>query len=328
MSTKHHILALLEGNRGQSISGQQIAEQLGISRNAVWKTVKELEKDGHKIKSVTGKGYLLCEDSDVLSVQGMLPFLPCVEMAENIHLYDHLASTNKTAKEMAVSGAGHGTAIIADMQTAGSGRYNRKFFSPPGGIYLSLVLHPVHLWFDPSMVTLFAALSVCEAIEAVCQKQPQIKWVNDILLEEKKIGGILTQAIVDFESGATGWIILGIGINFSTPELAFPEELRKTAGSIFAREKPTVSRNRLIAEVIGRVLAPAAKYSEKEIIERYKQRLSTLGQKVLVSSGGSEPYPATALDIDSAGHLVVQTSSGEILCLSAGEVSILKASTQ
>jgi len=323
MSTKTQILALLESNRGQSISGEYIAECLNISRSAVWKSIKELEKAGYKIEAVTNKGYCLSEDNDIISVQGMLPYLSKEDFSEKIFVYDSLESTNKTAKEMAISGAKHGTVVIADSQSAGKGRYDRKFFSPPGhGVYMSLIIHPSQMWFEtPTLLTIFAAVSVCESIESITNKKPQVKWVNDIFLERKKICGILTEAVLDLESGTIQWIVIGMGINFSTPSIDFPEELQKIAGSIFAEGEPTLTRNQLIAEIVNRMVFPEKQCSEKQIVEKYRQRLMMIGKKITVSGLG-EPYEATALDIDDLGGLVVKKDTGEIASLSAGEISV------
>jgi len=319
MSTKKHILALLESNRGQSISGGHIAEQLNISRNAVWKAIKELEKDGYRIKAATNKGYCLCEDNDILSVQGIVPFLSQKETADKIFVYPSLESTNKTAKEMAISEAKHGTIIIADQQTAGKGRYGRNFHSPAAhGIYMSFILHPAQLGFDtPTMVTSFAAVAVCESIEAISEKTPQIKWVNDIFLDGKKICGILTEAVTDYESGNVEWVVVGIGINFSTPD--FPEDLRQIAGAVFTGEHFPATRNHLAGEVINRLTANRC--GKKEMMDKYKKRLMMLGKKILVI-GAEQPYEALAVDIDDIGRLIVKKDDGEILSLSSGEISI------
>jgi len=321
MSTKKCILALLESKRGQSVSGEYIAAQLNVSRNAVWKAIRELKKDGYKIEAVTNKGYCLSGDNDILSVQGMLPYLSQEKNSDKIFVYDSLDSTNKTTKEMAISKAEHGTTIIADSQTKGKGRYNRTFYSPPGhGIYMSFVLHPKQLRFTtPTLITSFAAVSVCEAIEAITDKTPQIKWVNDIFLDGKKICGILSEAVTDFESGNTQWIVVGIGINFNTPLMDFPEDLRQIAGSVFIDGNASTTRNHLAAEIMNRIVA--LKYDEKKILAKYKQRLFMLGEEILVSQA-SETYIATAIDVDDIGRLIVKKDSGEVLSLSSGEITI------
>lgn len=324
MSTKNRILELLEKRRGESISGERLAEILGVSRNAVWKAVKELQKDGYSIAAVTNKGYCLSDENDILSIAGIKPFLSpkAQPYADKIQIYKALESTNKTAKELAIAGAPHGTVIIADSQTKGRGRYTRSFFSPHGGLYISIILRPEVLRFDnPTAVTAFAAVSVCEAIEIISDKTPKIKWVNDIFIDGKKVCGILTEAVTDFESGGLEWVVVGIGINVNTHPKEFPESLRSVAASLYREEGAQIVRNRLSAEIINRILGFEATACEADIIEKYKTRLMTLGREITVIQNESE-YKATALDVDSAGRLVVKVENGEIITLSYGEIRI------
>ncbi|MCL2053070.1 MAG: biotin--[acetyl-CoA-carboxylase] ligase [Oscillospiraceae bacterium] len=320
MSTKASVLELLENKRGESISGEYIAECLKVSRSAVWKAVKELERDGYKINAGTNKGYCLCPDNDILSVQGMLPFLSGKGMSAKISVHPCLESTNITAKELATAGAESGTVVIADSQTAGRGRYERSFFSPPGcSIYMSFILRPAQVEL-PTLVTSYAAVSVCEAIEAATGKTPKIKWVNDVFLDGKKICGILTEAITDFESGNMPWIVVGIGVNFKYPEGGFPEEIKNSAGAVFS-EKPAITRNQLAAEITNRMLNFEARAENKELLCEYKRRLMMLGKRVFVT-GLKESFEATAEDIDDTGALIVKKDNGETLSLSSGEISL------
>ena len=325
MSTKNRILELLEQQRGESISGEHLAGVLGISRNAVWKAIKELQKDGYNIVAVTNKGYCLSAENDIISIPGIKPFLSERSQfyANKIQVHKSLESTNKTAKEMAVAGAEHGTIIISDCQTMGRGRYSRNFFSPSGGgLYMSIVLRPEAMHFkNPTSVTAFAAVSVCEAIESISAKVPRIKWVNDIFIDEKKVCGILTEAVTDFESGGLDWVVLGIGINVHTRTEDFPCDLQSIATSIYPDEKMSGMRNRLSAEIINRILGFETLPSETEIFEKYKKRLMVLGKKITVIQNQVE-YKATAIDVDSVGHLVVKNESGEHITLSSGEIRI------
>lgn len=325
MSTKDRILELLEQQRGQSISGEHLAEILSVSRNAVWKAVKELQKDGYDIVAVTNKGYCLSNENDILSIQGIKPFLSKKSQpyADKIKIYKSLESTNKTAKEMAVAGAEHGTVVISDCQTKGRGRYARNFFSPSGGgLYMSIVLRPEVLPFEnPTTVTAFAAVSVCEAIESISKKVPQIKWVNDIFIDGKKACGILTEAVTDFESGGLDWIVTGIGINVCTRKEEFPTELQSIATSIYPDKKMIGVRNKLSAEIINRILGFEVLPSETEVFEKYKKRLMILGKEITVIQNQTE-YRATAIDVDSVGHLIVKNEKGEIVTLYSGEIRI------
>ena len=324
MSTKHRILELLEQKRVESISGERLAGILNVSRNAVWKAVKELEKEGYNIEAVTNKGYRLSDQNDIVSVPGIKPFLSLQSKpyAERIKIYKSLESTNKTAKEMAVAGAEHGTVIIADSQTKGRGRYSRSYFSPSGGLYMSIILRPEVLHFEnPTSVTAFAAVSVCEAIESISEKVPKIKWVNDILIDGKKVCGILTEAVTDFESGSLDWIVLGIGINVYIRIEDFPHDLQSSATSIFPDEKMYGVRNKLSAEIINRILGFEIMPREAEIFRKYKKRLAMLGKEVIVIQNKNE-YKATVIDIDAVGHLVVKNENGEIITVSSGEIRI------
>ncbi|MCL2224412.1 MAG: biotin--[acetyl-CoA-carboxylase] ligase [Defluviitaleaceae bacterium] len=331
--TKKNLLELLERNRGQSISGEFIAGQLGISRAAVWKAVKELEKEGYVITAATKRGYCLSGENDILSAQGILPFLRDAgetERGRKIIVEPSLESTNITAKQLAISGAEHGTVVLADHQTAGRGRYGRSFFSPKGcSVYMSLILRPQEIWLDvPTLVTAFSAVAVCDAIKTVCEKETQIKWVNDIFFDGKKICGISTEAVADYESGTISWIVVGIGVNFITPQEGVPQELQNVIGTIFAAaEKPTATRNRLAAEIINNMAAlDTAQRAQENFLKKYRERLLFIGEEIIVSGthGAGKDFTATATDIDETGRLIVRTENGEVLSLSSGEVRVRK----
>ena len=327
MSTTERVLELLENNVGQNISGAYMAKQLGVSRTAVWKAVNSLRKNGYSVSAITNNGYCFANDNDVLSVQGIAQFLSKKSDPGKINIFESLESTNKTAKEFAVSGAEHGTIIIADSQTAGRGRYGRSFFSPPGhGIYMSFIIRPTNwLWANaPTLVTFHAAVTVCGAIESTTEKTPQIKWVNDVYIDGKKICGILTEAVTDIESGGMQWIVVGIGVNFSLPSTGLPEGIEHTAGAVFSEGKPTITRNRLAAEIANRILGDEGKYSRESLLAEYRKRLMMIGKRVTVS-GWDEPFEAIAEDIDETGRLIVKKENGETMALSAGEIRIREA---
>ena len=319
MNTKKSVLELLEESRGEPVSGEKAAALLQVSRNAVWKAVRELKKDGYQIEATTKKGYRFCETNDILSAEGMKPYLKDSQFSENICVFPVLESTNFTAKEAAVNGAPHGSVTVALRQTFGKGRYSRTFFAPTGGIYMSFILRPEYIPFkNATTITAFAAISVCESIEAVTGKNPSIKWVNDIFLSDLKICGISTEAATELESGSFAWIVLGIGINYDTRE--FPENLAGIAGSIYPNGNAPQPKNRLAAEVINRILSRAYP-TETEVFAAYKKRLMMLGKNITVYST-NETYEATAIDIDEAGRLIVQKQNGETCALFAGEISL------
>ena len=284
-SSKEKILSLLEWNRGTFISGEQLAGQLQISRNSVWKAVRALRKEGYAITAVTNRGYCLSEENDRLSAQGIRSYLQndvlhhtvreraerspadCSCPETDLRVYEELPSTNMTAKELAIQGAPHGTVVIAERQTAGAGRASGSFFSPEGGLYMSIILRPEQMPAHGSAGTegigvgaKKAAVETARAIEAVCGVAPEIRGMGDLFLQNRKICGILTESGGELETGITHYLVLGIGIHFSTPADAFPEELRSTCGSIFpdasaAKNRPVhANRNHLAAEIIRRIL--------------------------------------------------------------------------
>lgn len=334
MSTRGNVLKALEENKGTTVSGGELANRLQISRAAIWKAIQELRRDGYRIDAITNKGYCLAPDSDVLSAEGILPHVKANFMADRIHIFRSLESTNLTAKKMALDGAPPGTVVIAEEQTKGRGRMGRSFHSPPaGGIYISFLLQPRFDAAKSVLITTAASAAVCKAIENVTGISCRIKWVNDIYLGEKKICGILTEAVTDFESGHIDYIVLGIGINYSTERTAFPEELSGIVGALFDSPQPSesaISRNRLIAEVIDQVLEINEKLESREFLADYKKRSFVLGKEILIiPTAGSdqernltEGTPATAVDIDENGGLVVQYRDGSIETLNSGEISI------
>jgi len=333
MSTRGNVLKALEENIGVTVSGEELANRLNLSRAAIWKAIQELRKEGYSIDAITNKGYCLAQDSDVLSVEGILPHVTEKSMmADRIHVFKSLESTNLTAKKMALDGALPGTVVIAEEQTKGRGRMGRSFHSPPaGGIYMSFILEPRFDVVKSVLITTAASVAVCKAIEKVTGISCQIKWVNDVYMGAKKICGILTEAVTDFESGHIDYIVLGIGINYSTSRSAFPKELSGIAGALFENTAGDgISRNRLIAEVINHVLEINEKLESREFIEDYKRRSFVLGKDILIipttgldkERNLAEGISAAAVDIDGDGGLVVRYQDGSVGTLNSGEISI------
>ena len=203
MDTKQQLLAYLEAHRGEYLSGETLAQQLHISRAAVWKAMGALKDAGYSILAVRNRGYCLGTDQDKLSLSGLAANLDEYGMSCQPEIQDCVTSTNALVRERAAEGAPEGLVILANQQTAGRGRLGRDFYSPPDtGLYLSLLLRPRQMQPQhATRITTMAALAACEAIEAVTQQQPQIKWVNDIFLEGKKVCGILTEGSFNLETG-------------------------------------------------------------------------------------------------------------------------------
>ena len=270
MTTKERILALLEENRGTPLSGEVLAEELGVSRTAVWKAIKDLQKAGHAIAAAQNRGYTLDTDSEVLSEQGVRLFLRNKSL--NLVVAQELESTNLTAKQMAAAGAPHGTLVVADSQTAGRGRRGRSFASPPGtGLYLSMVLRSALPMQSAVLVTSAAAVAVCRAVERAAGKRLDIKWVNDLFYRGKKCCGILTEAAADVETGGVDYLVVGIGLNLLPPEGGWPEELSEIAASIFTPGEH-VGRCRIAAAIADELLALCTALPDTSFMAEYRAR--------------------------------------------------------
>ncbi|WKY47769.1 biotin--[acetyl-CoA-carboxylase] ligase [Eubacteriaceae bacterium ES3] len=323
MSTKAEILKILENNREKSVSGEALANMLNISRTAVWKGIKALKEEGYAIESVTRKGYCLKSESDLLSAEGIKIGLndPSIKLT----VLKTTESTNKEAKARVLSGASHKMVILSEEQTGGKGRMGRSFFSPNHtGIYMSLVLKPDLLAADAVLTTAGAAVGVCRGIKKATGMETQIKWVNDIFFENKKVCGILTEAGTDFESGTLSYLIIGIGINVFAPEGAFPTEISKIAGSLFDHKPEALTRNQLAAEIINEVFDICNNLNNHSFIEEYKKRSMIIGEEVDVIRRNQENQEAKVLDIDENGGLVVEYKNKTKQTLHSGEISIRK----
>ncbi len=314
MSVRSELLKLFEARRGEYISGESIALSLGVSRAAVWKAVKSLKEEGYPIDGVPNRGYRLSAASDLLSEEAVR-----LTLRHQIPLtvYGETDSTLKRCSILALEGAGNGTAVIADSQTAGRGRLGRSFYSPPGkGLYLSMVLRADFDMSRSVLITVAACAAAAQAIEAVTGITPDIKWVNDLYLNGKKICGILCEALTDFESGQITAVIPGIGINCRPQE--FPEELRGKAGWIPA----SFSRNELAAELIDRMLEITENIEDRSFMDYYRAHSMVVGKEISVRKINQEPFPARALAVDNDGGLVIRHGDGREETLTTGEVSI------
>ena len=319
MSIKSDIINALEKNRCKPVSGQQLADELGVSRAAVWKAIQSLLQEGYSISATRCKGYMLDENSDILSEAGLLTCLRSRGVNTPLVFFSETDSTNIQAKRIALEGGKHGTAVVANKQTAGRGRLRRSFYSPADtGIYLSVLLSPGGAVPEPQMITVYAAVAAARAIEKVCGVSVGIKWVNDLYLNEKKICGILTEATLSMEGGGIDNIIIGIGINCTGSEDDLPDDIRGKAGFI---GKGGYTRNELAAEVIAQIIRYGDCVFPDDVIEEYRNRSILTGRKVNYTKGGAVST-GSVLGISDSGCLIVRSDSGDTDELFSGEVSI------
>ncbi len=317
MRVKEHVLEILEQRRGEAVSGEELAASIKVSRASVWKAVNALRSQGYKIAGVTNRGYCLMGENNLISREGISAHLQD-EKKYQIHVYDTVDSTNTRAKQLAAEGCPSDTIVIANKQTAGKGRLGRNFYSPPdSGLYLSYVLRTNLRAEDAVLITTAVSVAAARAIQNLTGQEVKIKWVNDLYYKEKKICGILTEAISDFESGCIEAVVIGIGINLSTEQ--FPDGIRQTAGSLEI-DMRQISRNMLAAAVITEVSGLEKMICNRSFLDEYRERSMVIGQRVSIVQ--QEGRIVEVLGIDQNGGLIVKDAEGNQEVLRSGEISI------
>lgn len=330
---KNQILELLR-NSTEYVSGQELCEQFKVSRTAVWKAVEQLKKDGYVIEAVRNRGYKLVTDgADVYNKAEIDASIDTNYIGRNSFFYNIIGSTNTEAKRLAEEGAENGILVVADRQTAGKGRRGRNWVSPEGAnIYFSLLLKPE---FHPSqapMLTLVMALAVAQAIRELADGKVMdgtsdsdvsvgIKWPNDIVINNKKVCGILTEMSV--ERDYIQYVVIGTGINVKKQK--FDAEFADHASSIEAELDAPVSRSKLV----GRIMEAFEKLYEEfkqtgnlaGVKSEYERYLVNMNREVCVLDPKGE-YRGTSLGINDNGELLVKTADGVVNEVYAGEVSV------
>lgn len=329
---KDCILKRLKGTGSQYVSGEMLSEDLGVSRTTVWKCIKELRKEGYVIESSSKKGYKLISAHDVINSCEISYNLGTELLGRKIHCFDVIDSTNHYAKKIAFEGCDDGTVVIAEQQTAGRGRLGRQWHSAgKKGIWLSVVLRPEIVPSDVQMITLAAAISVVSAVKEATGIVSAIKWPNDIILDNKKVCGILTEMNSEMEQ--VNFVILGIGINTNQDTEDFPEDIRDIAVSLKtflnkSRTEPaihkSIDRSKLIRALLvelDRVYRMVRNGDIHNMIDEWKKYSVTLGKEVSITVK-NETYRGIANDITMDGKLLVKCSDGMIREVVSGEVSV------
>lgn len=321
---KSDILALLRDSQDY-VSGQQLCDQFGVSRTAVWKAINQLKEEGYRIEAVSRKGYRLLESPDVLSRSEVLSRLETKWAGQRLFYLEETGSTNIDAKRYAEEGEPHGTTVVAEKQNAGRGRRGRYWESPPGSaIYMTIMLKPDFAPDKASMLTLVMALSVAEAITETTGLQAGIKWPNDVVVNKKKVCGILTE--LNVETDYIQYVVIGVGINVNNgaPE-EFPEEIREMATSLRIEAGTCFSRAELLKRVLERFEQNYDTFVTtldlRLLIEAYSRHLLNLNAEVnVLDPKGS--YTGIARGISTTGELLVEKEDGGMKTIYAGEVSV------
>ncbi|HEP1843212.1 TPA: bifunctional biotin--[acetyl-CoA-carboxylase] ligase/biotin operon repressor BirA [Streptococcus suis] len=307
MKTYQKIYLLLK-EKDDYVSGEDLAQELGISRTSIWKAIRQLEAHGLTIEAARNRGYKLVE-GDLL-----LPDLISQELQLPVHLNADSDSTQLDAKQGIEAGHASPALYLAPYQNKAKGRFGRPFYaSKSGGIYMSLRLSPNVPFLEFKPYTILAA-AVVKAIQSLCDLDVQIKWVNDIYLGQKKVAGILTEAISSMENQRVTDVIIGVGINVHIDD--FPKELRQSAGNLFD-DQPPFTRNQLITAIWKAFLET----DEKELIALYKEKSLVVGQQVSFVENQVE-YKGTAIAVTDTGNLVIQLDNGKAKIISSGEISL------
>ena len=318
---KGEILKLLKETDGY-VSGQELCRRFGVSRTAVWKVINQLKEEGYEIEAVRNRGYALKGAGDVLSEAELLSCLKTEWAGGRTVYFDATDSTNVQARRLAEAHAPHGTLVVSDRQDGGKGRRGRSWASPSGvGIWMSLILRPEIAPSSASMLTLAAALAVREGIQEETGLSPLIKWPNDLVLNGKKICGILTE--MSTELMEIQYVITGIGINVNQRE--FPPEIRDTATSLSLEAGRSFRRSSLIAAILKAFEKDYAAFLKTGdlslLLEEYNACLVNRGKEVCILDPSGE-YRAVAEGIDESGSLLVTLPDGTRREIISGEVSV------
>lgn len=318
---KSEILALLRERRGY-VSGQDLCRRFGVSRTAVWKAIGQLKKEGYEIEAAKNRGYRLLSEKEVFGQHELESRMDTRWAGHPVFYFDTLASTNLQAKLSAENGAGEGTLIVADMQTAGRGRKGRSWSSPAGtNLYFTLILRPDFGAEPVSAVTLVMGIAVAEGIRKTCGAEAGIKWPNDIVVNGKKVCGILAEMSVEREY--VHYAVIGVGINVGQQE--FPPEIRETAASLCQECGRIVSRGELILNVMKAFEDNYKVFRNSRslagLTEKYEKLLVNKGRQVRVLDPKGE-FQGLAKGINEKGELLVEREDGTVTAVFAGEVSV------
>lgn len=316
-TTKQFVLLKLLQQKGTWVSGDELAEELKLSRESIWKAINTLKRKGNQIESRKNLGYKYV-GNDSLD-EDTINFYSGMKFEDKIFVFDEVTSTQELAKQYLSSHEVKQPLIfVANNQTEGHGRRGRNFYSPSDtGLYFSLILpNPSHDILKIGLLTTSTAVAVVKVLEQFYKdKNFQLKWVNDIYLGTYKVGGIITEAALDLESSSAGNFIMGIGLNLSTKD--FPADLSEKAQGINPEFK--IDRNQLLAEMAKEVINNFANYRQPDLIDEYRKRSLLFGKNVTLKLG-TKAVNGQVEGISDDGSLILKAKSGEIQTFKSGEV--------
>ena len=333
ITVKERILQFFLEHQNAAVSGESLAEDLQVSRTAVWKAICALREEGYRIEGTQNLGYrmLLPDDSEekdrfnAAEIRALLP--EDARAFYEIHTTPKTGSTNTDVREAGIRGEREGFVLLAESQTAGRGRQGRSFYSPKGsGLYLSILLRPSIPAAEAVLITAMAGVAASRAVEALLpegHEKVMIKWVNDLYYHGHKVCGILTEGLLSMETGGFDQAVLGLGFNLVSPEGGWPAEIREVAGGLFSSGKPAGARVKLAAAFLREFLPLYRGLQERTFLPEYRSRMLVLGETVDVLLPDGTEKAAEAVDIDDHCRLLVRFSGEDVLTpLGSGEVRI------
>lgn len=316
---KDKILSALK-NSDNYISGEILSRSLGITRSAVWKNICQLRQEGYIIDSVTNKGYRLQKDCNMIDTDKVMKDLHCDNIGKKLIILKSTDSTNNEIKKIAALGEESGTVVTAETQTSGRGRFGRQWSSDKGGLYFSILLRTDLPPSNIAAITLAAGYAVCLAVREYTGLDARIKWPNDIIVENRKICGILTE--IAAQSDSIDYIIIGIGININNTE--FPDEIKHKASSIHLETNKNIDKSdffRTVLIYLDKVISSFLISISIDDMSSFKRICATIGREVSVKRG-ENVLKGIARDITPFGELVIETEDSQKITISSGEVTV------
>ncbi len=322
MNIKDKILEKLIASRGEPVSGERLASELSVSRSAIWKHIKALKEEGYAIESSTNLGYSLVSTPDMLTPGEIKAGLKTSVIGKDIHYFKETESTNTIAREIANT-VGEGVVVIAESQTRGRGRLGRKWISPEGGIWLSIILKPRIQPLYAPRITLLAGVAVAKTIRST-GLQARIKWPNDVLINEKKVCGILTE--IEAEIDLIDHCVVGIGIDANVDTESFPEEFRESSTSLKKELGHEINRVEFVQRLLEEFEALYLKFQNEgfpSILEEWRNMSATIGEWVKITTQTKTIY-GEAIGVDNEGALILETGEGQLEKIVAGNCEHLR----
>jgi len=321
---KDKILDILKVNSGKVISGGYIALRLNISRNAVWKNILKLKEEGYNIVSIKNKGYMLDDDISYLNENEIKKGLKTKFIGNNIEIFEELDSTLNYLKNLEEDERIEGRVVVANSQTKARGRRGRSFFSPKNtSAYISFILKPRFSIEEVNLITIICGISVVEAIKNVCGLDTNIKWVNDIYKDDKKLCGILTEGVISIESGYMDYVAVGVGININRPKEEIPEELKEIIAFIEDFTEKKENRNKIISEFLNEFEKRYINFNKNELYKEYKEKMLYINSDIIYKYGDNT-MNATLIELNKDFSITIKNEEGETKTFNSGEISIRK----